>query len=150
CWYYLRYLDPHSDEVMFREQAYDDWMPVALSVGGAEHAVLHLLYARFWHKVLYDEGVVKHPEPFTKLVHQGMILGMLYRYYVVLDAAGSVARALDGDDARGVSDADVGMRLSDSGERVEARWLRENEVDVRDGKPVHPQLGVRVVPIVEK
>jgi len=150
CWYYLRYLDPHSDEVIFREQAYDDWMPVDLYVGGAEHAVLHLLYARFWHKVLYDEGVVKHAEPFTKLVHQGMILGMLYRYYAVLDAAGNVARALDGDDARVVSDAEVGMRLSDSGERVEARWLREGEVEVRDGKPVHPQLGVRVVPIAEK
>jgi len=75
CWYYLRFLDPHNDERIFSEQAYDDWMPVDLYVGGAEHAVLHLLYARFWHKVLYDIGVVKHPEPFIKLVHQGIILG---------------------------------------------------------------------------
>jgi leucyl-tRNA synthetase len=57
------------------KQAYDDWMPVDLYVGGAEHAVLHLLYSRFWHKVLFDLGHVTHPEPFMKLVHQGMILG---------------------------------------------------------------------------
>jgi leucyl-tRNA synthetase len=75
CWYYLRYLDPKNRERIFSEQAYDDWMPVDLYVGGSEHAVLHLLYARFWHKVLFDEGVVKHPEPFSKLVHQGPILG---------------------------------------------------------------------------
>lgn len=75
CWYYLRFLDPHNDDRIFSERAYDDWMPVDLYVGGGEHAVLHLLYARFWHKVLYDEKIVKHPEPFLKLVHQGMILG---------------------------------------------------------------------------
>ena len=75
CWYYLRYLDPKNEERIFSQQAYDDWMPVDLYVGGAEHAVLHLLYARFWHKVLFDAGVVKHREPFLKLVHQGMILG---------------------------------------------------------------------------
>src|SRR5690606_4953856 len=97
CWYYLRYLDPHNTERIFSEQAYDDWMPVDLYVGGAEHAVLHLLYARFWHKVLFDIGIVKHPEPFQKLVHQGMILGQVYRYYAVLDGAGNTVRALDGD-----------------------------------------------------
>ena len=75
CWYYLRYLDPHNDAAPFDPRAYDDWMPVDLYVGGSEHAVLHLLYARFWHKVLFDLGVVKHPEPFQRLVHQGMILG---------------------------------------------------------------------------
>ncbi|MBN2191444.1 MAG: leucine--tRNA ligase [Polyangiaceae bacterium] len=75
CWYYLRYLDPRNDTAIFDPAAYDEWMPVDLYVGGAEHAVLHLLYARFWHKVLFDIGVVKHPEPFQKLVHQGMILG---------------------------------------------------------------------------
>ncbi len=75
CWYYLRYLDPKNDREIFSRKAYDDWMPVDLYVGGAEHDVLHLLYARFWHKVLYDVGVVAHPEPFLKLVHQGMILG---------------------------------------------------------------------------
>jgi leucyl-tRNA synthetase len=75
CWYYLRFLDPHNDAEPFSEAAYDAWMPIDLYVGGAEHAVLHLLYARFWHKALYDLGRVKHPEPFVKLVHQGMILG---------------------------------------------------------------------------
>ncbi len=75
CWYYLRFLDPQNDAEPFSQEAYDAWMPVDLYVGGAEHAVLHLLYARFWHKVLFDLGRVKHPEPFMKLVHQGMILG---------------------------------------------------------------------------
>jgi leucyl-tRNA synthetase len=75
CWYYLRFLDPKNQEAAFSKAAYDAWMPVDLYVGGAEHAVLHLLYARFWHKVLFDEGVVTHTEPFAKLVHQGMILG---------------------------------------------------------------------------
>ncbi len=75
CWYYLRYLDPKNDDALFSKEAYDAWMPVDLYVGGAEHAVLHLLYARFWHKVLFDLGVVKDPEPFLKLVHQGTILG---------------------------------------------------------------------------
>ena len=75
CWYYLRFIDPRDDAEPWSQQAYDDWMPVDLYVGGGEHAVLHLLYARFWHKVLFDIGKVKHPEPFLKLVHQGMILG---------------------------------------------------------------------------
>ena len=75
CWYYLRYLDPRNRDVIFSKEAYDAWMPVDLYVGGSEHAVLHLLYARFWHKVLFDLGVVAHAEPFMKLVHQGIILG---------------------------------------------------------------------------
>jgi len=75
CWYYLRFIDPHNTQNAFSKEAYDAWMPVDLYMGGSEHAVLHLLYARFWHKVLYDCGVVSHPEPFQKLVHQGMILG---------------------------------------------------------------------------
>ncbi len=75
CWYYLRFMDPHNAEEGWSRQADEDWMPVDLYVGGAEHAVLHLLYARFWHKVLHDIGAVKDPEPFVKLVHQGMILG---------------------------------------------------------------------------
>ena len=75
CWYYLRYLDPNNDAELCSAKAYADWMPVDLYVGGNEHAVLHLLYARFWHKVLFDIGVVRDPEPFGKLVHQGIILG---------------------------------------------------------------------------
>ncbi|MGC6415710.1 MAG: leucine--tRNA ligase [Bradymonadia bacterium] len=75
CWYYLRYIDPHNDEQAWDPEKEKYWMPVDLYVGGAEHAVLHLLYARFWHKVLFDLGYVSTPEPFMKLVHQGMILG---------------------------------------------------------------------------
>jgi leucyl-tRNA synthetase len=75
CWYYFRFLDPKNDNMAFSKQIDADWMPVDLYVGGAEHAVLHLLYARFWHQVLYDLGYTTHPEPFQKLVHQGMILG---------------------------------------------------------------------------
>jgi leucyl-tRNA synthetase len=75
CWYYLRFLDPTNTEAAWSQEAYDAWMPVDLYMGGAEHAVLHLLYARVWHKVLFDLGLVSHGEPFTRLVHQGLILG---------------------------------------------------------------------------
>ncbi len=75
CWYYLRFLDPKNDECLIDPELEKAWMPVDLYVGGAEHAVLHLLYARFWHKVLYDRGYVSMNEPFQKLVNQGMILG---------------------------------------------------------------------------
>ena len=75
CWYYLRFLDPTNTEAPIEPELEKAWMPVDLYIGGAEHAVLHLLYARFWHKVLYDRGVVSMLEPFQKLVNQGMILG---------------------------------------------------------------------------
>jgi leucyl-tRNA synthetase len=75
CWYYLRFLDPTNQQAVVDPEIERAWMPVDLYIGGAEHAVLHLLYARFWHKVLYDRGVVSTPEPFQKLVNQGMILG---------------------------------------------------------------------------
>ncbi|MFM8414970.1 MAG: leucine--tRNA ligase [Planctomycetota bacterium] len=75
CWYYLRFLDPHNADRFVDPAVERAWMPVDLYVGGAEHAVLHLLYARFWHKVLFDRGHVSHPEPFARLVNQGMILG---------------------------------------------------------------------------
>lgn len=75
CWYYLRYLDPKNEEMFVAPEVEKAWMPIDLYVGGAEHAVLHLLYARFWHKVLYDRGYVSTSEPFHKLVNQGMILG---------------------------------------------------------------------------
>jgi len=75
CWYYLRFLDPRDSREPWSAASYADWMPVDLYVGGSEHAVLHLLYARFWHKALFDLGLVKDSEPFHKLVHQGMVLG---------------------------------------------------------------------------
>mgnify|MGYP000903624534 CR=1 FL=1 len=78
-WYYLRYVDPHNDEKLADEDLLKAWLPVDIYIGGAEHAVLHLLYARFWHKFLYDLGVVPTKEPFHKLFNQGMILGTSYR-----------------------------------------------------------------------
>ncbi|MEI7901685.1 MAG: leucine--tRNA ligase [bacterium] len=86
CWYYLRYIDPHNAQAAVDAAKEKYWMPVDLYVGGAEHAVLHLLYARFWHKVLFDLGYVSTREPFQKLVNQGMILGLSYK-----DARGALA-----------------------------------------------------------
>jgi len=79
CWYYLRFISPRCTEAFVDREQEAAWMPVDLYIGGAEHAVLHLLYARFWHKVLYDRGYVSHPEPFQKLVNQGMILSYAYK-----------------------------------------------------------------------
>ena len=75
CWYYIRYIDPHNDKQICDPELIKHWLPVDLYIGGAEHAVLHLLYSRFWHKVLYDAGVVACKEPWQRLFHQGMILG---------------------------------------------------------------------------
>lgn len=74
-WYYLRYIDPHNEECLGDQKLLEHWMPVDLYVGGPEHAVGHLLYSRMWNRYLYDKGIIKNPEPFKKLVHQGMILG---------------------------------------------------------------------------
>lgn len=75
CWYFLRYIDPKNEEALADAEKLKEWLPVDIYIGGAEHAVLHLLYARFWHKFLYDIGVVPTKEPFQKLFNQGMILG---------------------------------------------------------------------------
>ncbi len=125
CWYYLRFLDPKNGKALVDPELEKAWMPVDLYVGGAEHAVLHLLYARFWHKVLYDRGYVSMPEPFHKLVNQGMILGETeytgYRY----PQAGAEAGA----------------------------WVSATEVAAdADGKPIakttrHPQAGTRLVAV---
>ncbi len=88
CWYYLRFLDPTNDQQLIAPEIERAWMPVDLYIGGAEHAVLHLLYARFWHKVLYDRGIVSSNEPFHKLINQGMILGEV-EYRGVLRANGA-------------------------------------------------------------
>ncbi len=96
CWYYLRYLDPDNTGAPWSAEKERYWMPVDFYIGGAEHAVLHLLYARFWHKVLFDAGLVSTPEPFQRLFNQGMILGYAYK-----DAAGNYVHA---DQARRVGD----------------------------------------------
>ncbi len=113
CWYYLRYISPDFDggPVEPNEEKY--WMPVDLYVGGSEHSVLHLLYARFWHKVLYDCGVVSTPEPFQKLIHQGMILGeMEYTAFKHNNSYISAEQAKDYGDVKRVrvSEADVEKR----------------------------------------
>jgi leucyl-tRNA synthetase len=79
CWYFLRYLDPRNPGRPWDKALSDYWMPVDLYVGGAEHAVLHLLYARFWFKVFHDLGLVSQSEPFQKLFNQGMIIGSAYK-----------------------------------------------------------------------
>ena len=90
CWYYLRFLDNKNEKALIDPAVEKAWMPVDLYIGGAEHAVLHLLYSRFWHKVLFDRGYVCTPEPFTKLVNQGMILGEpTFDVYLRLDAKGN-------------------------------------------------------------
>jgi len=96
CWYYLRFIDPDNDDRLVDPEKEKYWMPVDLYIGGSEHAVLHLLYARFWHKVLYDAGVVSTKEPFQTLVHQGLILGeMEYTAYASPDGEPVSAEHVD-------------------------------------------------------
>ena len=108
CWYYLRYIDPDNGARLVDPELERYWMPVDLYIGGQEHAVLHLLYARFWHKVLYDAGVVSTPEPFAKLVHQGTILGEP-EYTKYVDTAGE---AVSADQVRGGRDTRSGAALT--------------------------------------
>lgn len=122
CWYYLRYIDPDNDERLVDPELERYWMPVDLYIGGSEHAVLHLLYARFWHMVLYDAGVVSSPEPFRKLVHQGMILGELeYTQYV--DADG---RAVDAGMVRDGKHTGTGAPVRAVGVAADAVSKRED------------------------
>jgi len=96
CWYYLRYIDPNNTESIFDVKKEQYWMPVDLYVGGAEHAVLHLLYSRFWHKVLFDLGVVSTDEPFQKLYNQGMILAFAYETATGAKVASDLVEEKDG------------------------------------------------------
>ncbi len=122
CWYYLRFTDPDNDSAAWSSEAYDAWMPVDLYVGGAEHAVLHLLYARFWHKVLFDQGYVKHPEPFMKLVHQGMILGEV-EYTLYKGPGGELV------DVRHVKITDDGLRHHESDHELASARVAETELE---------------------
>jgi leucyl-tRNA synthetase len=137
CWYYLRFIDPTNPSQLVDPQLEKYWLPVDLYVGGSEHAVLHLLYARFWHKVLYDAKVVSTPEPFLKLVHQGMILGEL-EYTCFRDAAGNAVSAehvREGKDSR-TGMAVTGTRVTEEhvekvGDRFVLRELPAIAVDAR-------------------
>jgi len=138
CWYFLRFIDPHNEDAPWSSEAERYWMPVDLYVGGAEHAVLHLLYARFWHKVFYDLGLVHTKEPFQKLVNQGMILGYSYRYYDddVEDESPASVRVFP---ASQVSTDGDQPTLRSSGEEVKARWIQLGEaVAHQDGSRRHP------------
>nr|MBD3621991.1 leucine--tRNA ligase [Sunxiuqinia sp.] len=97
CWYFLRYIDPKNDEQIFDPKLENYWMPVDLYIGGAEHAVLHLLYSRFWHKVLFDLGVVSTDEPFKKLFNQGMILAFAYETQTGAKVASDLVEEKDGN-----------------------------------------------------
>ncbi|MEO0557584.1 MAG: leucine--tRNA ligase [Bacteroidota bacterium] len=153
CWYYLRFIDPHNDEAPIDPEKEAYWMPVDLYVGGAEHAVLHLLYARFWHKVLFDAGVVSTDEPFQKLVNQGMILGEMeyttYRYlgedgepsgYVSAEHVDELAPDDGGDGDRTATHQDVR-----DGQWLVATKVGETEVEKRGDHFVltaHPEIRV--------
>ena len=124
CWYYLRYLDPDNDRQLVDPEKERYWMPVDLYVGGAEHAVLHLLYARFWHKVLFDAGVVSTDEPFRKLVNQGMILG---------EVEYTAFKQVNGGDAIGWVSAEHAVELD--ADEVDGDATHQDD---RDGTPLVP------------
>ncbi|HXV36452.1 MAG TPA: leucine--tRNA ligase, partial [Myxococcota bacterium] len=151
CWYFLRFCDPHNDEAAWSQAAERYWMPVDLYVGGAEHAVLHLLYSRFWHKVFYDLGLTHTKEPFQKLLNPGMILGYAYRYYddnladderVAAKVYPASAVRIEGETAT----------VADTGAELKPRWVRAEDVK-RDaeGRPIHPEIpGLVLEEVTEK
>ena len=132
CWYYLRFIDNGNDSALVDPEKERYWMPVDLYVGGAEHAVLHLLYARFWHMVLYDLGVISTPEPFTALRNQGMILGFSYRY--LQDEQGEAYPS-----SAGVQHED-GWQLKDGGQEVMEKWVQIKDVKWDGDRPMHPEV----------
>ncbi len=139
CWYFLRFCDPQNPEQAWSEEAERYWMPVDLYVGGAEHAVLHLLYARFWHKVLYDAGHVHTKEPFQKLLNPGMILGYSYRYYDdnLSDEEGVTPNLYPSSAVRVEAEH---ATAAANGDELKARWIHQSDVRFdADGTPLHPE-----------
>ncbi|TWT93026.1 leucine--tRNA ligase [Neorhodopirellula pilleata] len=122
CWYYLRYIDPKNTKAFVDPELEKQWMPVDLYVGGAEHAVLHLLYSRFWHKVLYDRGHVSVAEPFQRLVNQGMILGEV-------EFSGYVNQSGQHVSTKNVKKDAEGNRVTREGEPVESVSFSEDDVE---------------------
>ncbi len=151
CWYFLRFVDPTNTEAPFSPEAERYWMPVDLYVGGAEHAVLHLLYARFWHKVLYDIGLVHTVEPFQKLVNQGMILGVSHRYFDdnVGDDPNATPHRYSFRDVRGEGE---GMVAIADGRAVKARFVPNDQVQPSgDGGASHAGIpGLELELVIEK
>ena len=146
CWYYLRFLDPTNAEAPVDPVKEAYWMPVDLYVGGAEHAVLHLLYARFWHKVLFDAGVVSTDEPFRKLVNQGMILGEVeYTAFRRTDASGEVFGYVSSEHAAESGDEDASTIDARDGSTLVAVRVPEGDVQKKgDGFVLREHADVRV------
>jgi leucyl-tRNA synthetase len=140
CWYYLRFLDPRNAREPWSAETERYWMPVDLYVGGVEHAVLHLLYARFWHKVLYDCGLVHTTEPFQRLFNQGMILAYSYQ-----DARGKYYHPSD------VEERDGGAFLKDSGERLSSQIekMSKSRLNVVSPDEVIDQYGADAMRLYE-
>ncbi|REJ95725.1 MAG: leucine--tRNA ligase [Planctomycetota bacterium] len=164
CWYYLRFCDPDNSERFIDPDVENYWMPVDVYIGGVEHAVLHLLYARFWHKVLFDRGHVSTPEPFQRLVNQGMILGAPeFTGYALAETIGhassddeeQVVRADEVAPDAWVSVEDSATKALDSGEEARVQKstgkrllpvsIDPDGVEKREGRLVlkdHPSIGV--------
>ena len=151
CWYYLRFCDPHNASEPWAQESEQYWMPVDLYVGGAEHAVLHLLYSRFWHKVLFDLGLVHTREPFQKLLNPGMILGYSYRYFDnnLSDAPEFAARIYSSAEVNIEGDTPV---HSKTGEELKTRWVSAKDVVwTEDQRPMHPSIeGLALEEVTEK
>jgi leucyl-tRNA synthetase len=150
CWYYLRFIDPSCRERPWSEEAERYWMPVDLYVGGAEHAVLHLLYSRFWHKVLYDLGLVHTPEPFQKLVNQGMILGYSYRYYDdnLNDEPDAKVKCYSAEEVESGGET---VRAKGTGEELRERWVSPSRVVHGESGPEDPERpGLVLEEVIEK
>ena len=129
CWYFLRYIDPRNGSEFADRKKLDYWLPIDLYVGGAEHAVLHLLYARFWHKVLFDRGYLPCPEPFQRLVNQGMILGEA-GYHIMPQAIRRAQRVQAEPSGRAIHLSRIDRREEDG--RREGR-LRPTDGGITDG-----------------
>ncbi len=145
CWYYLRFCDPQNDEAAWSPEAERYWMNVDLYVGGAEHAVLHLLYARFWHKVLYDLGLVSTVEPFQRLLNPGMIQGKSYRYYSAeIDGE---RKPFTAEEVRWEGETPVHVG---SGAPLREEWIAPGDVHWRGDQPLAPQVEIPLEEVIEK